>query len=348
MRQLCIYILLFALYPIVSFADSIDVNNVPTIQADSIPLLEVNPVTVPQDTNRNIELENILNAPKDSNVNSNFIDSLLKSVPNDTTREVNTELRIPSIRTYDSASVSSDSINVLLHRNIILEDNRRIEFRSVYTDTTDVDYKPPRKIIVYKWMSDNQDTVIRYKNIIGFYDFYGYYSYGIGANIYKRLSNDADFLAGINLSYTFDRRTSEDLDSTGNPRLLDHESRLYPIIFNAGLEKYFLQNRTDWKIKPILIFGFAPAIIFSTPYESSFFSSLKKIQISYGIGVFGGLGFDWQAFRTVGINLTARYAFIPILFGKEIYYYKGFLVKNIGGIYVNLGFTLLKEYFSKN
>jgi hypothetical protein len=202
--------------------------------------------------------------------------------------------------------------------------------------------------MIMKWITDEKrDTVIRYKNIMGFHTFYGTYSYGLGGGMFLRLSNDADFIANINFAYVFDRRTEGDLDSNGTMQDLERQSRLFSIIFNVGLEKYFMQNRIDWKIKPVLLFGFAPAIVFAAPYSESFFKSIFKSQVSFGVGVFAALGFDWQAFNKVGINLTARYSFIPII-GRDIYYYKGFLVKNVGGFYVNLGFTLLKEYFSKN
>lgn len=363
MKLLRIFIIILAIYPIVSFADSLDVNLVPVIKQDSLPLLPSNSFSNPKDTSDQINSE--LHIPLISPFDSTGLLQPDSKLPADSSGLIKNDINIPgdslgliqneNLLINDSTgliqvnkNIISDSINLLLKRNKDSTENRRIDFRSVYTDTTDINYIPPRKIIMFKWITDNQDTVIRYKNILGFNIFYGYYTYGLGVGIYRRISNDADFIANLNLTYLFDRRSSEDVDSTGNMSVLDKESRLYPIIFNVGLEKYFLQNRTDWKIKPVLLFGFAPAIVISTPYELTFFRSLKKIQLSYGVGVFAALGFDWQAFQKFGINLTARYAFIPVLFGKEIYYYKGFLVKNVGGFYVNLGITLLKEYFSKN
>ncbi len=361
MKLLRIFIIIFAIYPIVSFADSLDVNLVPVIKEDSSIINPVNPFSNPKDTSSQINSE--LNIPLIIPGDSTGLLQPEKIIPVDSSGLIKTEVKNPgdslgliqnekslitdSIGLIQKENIKTDSLNLInIHKKDSL-DNRRIEFKSVYTDTTDINYTPPRKIIMFKWITDNLDTAIRYKNIIGFNLFYGYYTYGLGFGIYKRISNDADFIANLNLTYLFDRRTSEDVDSTGNMTVLDKESRLYPIIINVGLEKYFLQNRTDWKVKPVLLFGFAPAVVISTPYELTFFRSLKKIQLSYGVGVFAALGFDWQAFRKVGINLTARYAFIPVLFGKEIYYYKGFLVKNIGGFYVNLGVTLLKEYFGK-
>ena len=108
-----------------------------------------------------------------------------------------------------------------------------------------------------------------------------------------------------------------------------------------------MQNRTSWKIKPVFIFGFAPALIVVAPYSESFFKSLGKSQLSWGVGVFAHLGFDYQVAQKFGVNLTVKYSFIPVL-GREIYYYKDYLVKNIGSISVNLGFTILKEYYRKN
>ena len=361
MKLLRIFIIIFAIYPIVSFADSLDVNLVPVIKEDTLISLPSNNFSDPKDTSDQINSE--LHIPLITPFDSTGLLQPEKIIPLDSLGLIKTEnknlvdslgliqnensLISDSIGLIQRENKKIDSLNIINIRTKDSLENRRIDFRSVYTDTTDINYIPPRKIIMFKWITDNQDTVIRFKNILGFNIFYGYYTYGLGAGIYRRISNDADFIANLNLTYLFDRRTTEDIDSTGNLTVLDKESRLYPIIFNVGLEKYFLQNRTDWKVKPVLLFGFAPAVVISTPYELTFFRSLKKIQLSYGVGVFAALGFDWQAFQKIGINLTARYAFIPVLFGKEIYYYKGFLVKNVGGFYVNLGITLLKEYFGK-
>lgn len=241
----------------------------------------------------------------------------------------------------------SDSIFII--QKDIKDTIRRIEFRSVYADSIEQGNPNfmPKKILEIKWITEKRDTAIRFKNIIGFDLFYGVYTYGFGFGIFKRLSNDADFVANINLSYVFDRRSKEDIDTNNNMSALDKVSRLYPIVFNVGLEKYFMQNRTDWKVKPILIFGFAPALIPVTPYELTFFKSLKKLKLAYGLGVYAALGFDWQALKRFGFNLTARYSFIPIVINRDIYYYRGFLVKNIGGFYIDLGFTLLQEYYGK-
>jgi hypothetical protein len=296
------------------------------------------PFVIPSDSSGLIQMEKII--PSDS---SGLLQNE-KIIPLDSAGLIQTEIVNPgdSLALIKIQKITEDSLNV------IKIENRRIEYRSVYTDSTDINYKPPRKIIMFQWISDEKrDTVIRYKNIIGINLFYGIYTYGFGFGIFRRLSNDADFIANINLSYVFDRHTENEIDSSVAVKTLQHESRMYPIVFNVGLEKYFMQNRIDWKVKPVLIFGFAPTVIITTPYELSLFSSLKKIQLSYGIGVFAALGFDWQAFQKVGINLTARYSFIPVIIGRDIYYYTGFKVKNIGGFYVNLGITLLKEYFGK-
>lgn len=244
--------------------------------------------------------------------------------------------------------VPSDSLKII--PKVQKDSIPRIEYRSVYADSIELGNPNffTKQVLEIKWITEKRDTAIRYKNLMGFNVFYGVYTYGLGFGIFKRLGNDADFIANVNLSYVFDRRTSEDIDTNRNITALIKESRMYPIVFNVGLEKYFMQNRIDWKIKPVLIFGFAPAIVPVVPYELTFFKSLKKLQLSYGIGVFAAVGFDWHMFKTVGVNLTARYSYIPILAGKDIYYYKGFLVNNVGGFYVNFGVTLLQQYFSKN
>jgi hypothetical protein len=306
--------------------------------SDSTKLPVNEPVKLNTDTSNTL-----INEPLIIPADSTGLIQMEKLIPFDSTGFIQNENNIPgdTLGIIKVQKITEDSVNVI-------KIEKRIDFRSVYTDSTDINYKPPRKIIMFQWISDEKrDTVIRYKNIMGFNLFYGIYTYGLGYGLYKRISNDADFIANVNLSYVFDRHSENEIDSSMNVNYLKHESRMYPIIFNVGLEKYFMQNRIDWKVKPILIFGFTPAVIISTPYELSFFSSLKKIQLSYGIGVFAALGFDWQAFKKVGINLTARYSFIPIILGKEIYYYTGFKVKNIGGFYVNLGITLMKEYFGK-
>ncbi|MFA5405239.1 MAG: hypothetical protein WC358_09920 [Ignavibacteria bacterium] len=377
MKHLCIFIFSFVIYYNAFFPLTIsevkreitEVNNKSSkLKSDTNELGEINLISL--DSNLIIP-ENEFITPKDTN---NLTQPVITNPINDTIGLIQNEQmllsddstgliqkEIPNILDdstkliqNESLITPGDTIKVLqqdslnINKNLQKDTIPRIQFRSVYVDS--IEQGNPnfftKKVIEIKWISEKRDTVIRYKNIIGFNAFYGVYTYGIGFGIFKRLSNDADFIANINLSYVFDRRSTEDIDSNTIINALDRESRLYPIVFNVGLEKYFMQNRIDWKVKPVLIFGFAPAVILVTPHQLTFFKSLKKIQLSYGIGVFAALGFDWQAFNKFGINLTARYSFIPVI-GNEIYYYKGFLVKNVGGFYVNIGVTLLKEYFSK-
>lgn len=335
-------------------------ENTNTISNDSINIIPVEPIKTSTDTTGIIQPEPPL--IKNDSISLIPAENL---IPADSTGLIQMERKLPEDSTgllrLDSNLVS-DSLGLIQPGKNILTDSLslvpkvqtdtvpRIKFRSVYIDS--IEQGNPnfmeKKVLEIKWITEKRDTAIRYKNIMGFNAFYGVYTYGVGFGLFKRLGNDADFIANVNLSYAFDRRTVDDIDSAGNLSALDRESRIYPIVFNVGLEKYFMQNRIDWKIKPVLIFGFAPAIIPVTPNNLTFFKSLKKLQLSYGVGVFAALGFDWQAFNTFGINLTARYSFIPILAGKEIYYYKGFEVKNVGGFYVNLGVTLLQQYFSKD
>lgn len=331
-------------------SSKLDTNQTPgesLIPIDSIPSIPLKETKIGEDTIKLINIEPV----KSSTDSIGLIKNEPIVSPFDSIGLIQAEIKTP----IDSlglirkdTNIIADSLNFPLKTR---EDSiPRIEFRSVYADS--IEQGNPnfmqKKVIEIKWISEKRDTAIRYKNIIGANLFYGIYTYGFGAGIFKRLSNDADFIANINLSYGFDNRSNEDIDSNSIYPALYRESRFYPIVFNVGLEKYFMQNRIDWKVKPVLIFGFAPAIIPVVPYELTFFKSLKKIQIAYGLGVFAALGFDWQAFKKFGINLTARYSFIPVIAGKDIYYYKGFLVKNVGGFYVNLGVTLLQEYFSKN
>jgi hypothetical protein len=373
MKYLRIFFIFIVIYPMLSYsADSFDVKmkshtNESSIPTDSVSLIDNNNILgtdsittvysfkpLQQDTTKLKEIE-LQKNPGDT---TNLFKNVPLINPTDSIGLIQVEKKIESdslkiIQPFDNDSsmtfqpLINDSLKII---KVTPKDSiPRMQYRSVYVDSVEQGNPNfmPKKVIEIKWISEKRDTVIRYKNIIGLNLFYGSYIYGFGAGIYKRLSNDADFIANINFDYVFDSRTASDLDSNGNMTDLEHESRIYTITFNVGLEKYFLQNRTSWKIKPVLIFGFTPTIIFSTPYSLKMFQSFKKIQLSYGVGLFAALGFDYQAFNTVGINLTARYAFTPVLFGKDVYYYKGFKVKNVGGFYVNLGVTLLKPYFSR-
>lgn len=329
-------------FPVLDTLEVIPSNEFP-VTSDSTELKKSEPEKISTDTIGLINTEPLILLPDDSLE----LVKPLKIIPADTIGIPKPEIYIPVDSLEPFRENIPDSLRLLYEKQS--DTNQRIRFRSVYMDS--IEQGNPRfsvrKIIMIKWITEKRDTVIRYKNLMGLNVFYGVYTYGFGYVIFKRLSNDADFFAGVNLSYAFDRRTSDDIDTNTGIFTLQKESRMYPIVFNVGLEKYFMQNRVDWKVKPVLIFGFAPAIIPVAPYELSFFSSFKKLQLAYGLGVFAAFGFDWQPFQKFGINLTARYSFIPVIAGKDIYYYKGFHVKNIGGFYVNLGFTLLREYFGK-
>lgn len=381
MSKLSVLIIFVAIYSITSFVSGFQddkeeiifldttelINNNPS--QDSIPLIPIIP-QISADTNNLIKEEpkivitdtsNLIKEEPRINITdtSNILNNVPLISPSDSSTLIQEEKKISMDSLNKTQPGINDSLNILqplvndslnIIKAIPKDTIPRIQFRSVYVDSIEQNNPNflPKSVLEIKWISEKRDTLIRYKNVIGFNLFYGTYTYGFGAGIFKRLGNDADFIANVNLSYIFDRRTASDLDSNGNMADLEHRSRIYSIIFNVGLEKYFLQNRNSWMMKPILIFGFTPAFVFTTPYSLKMFSSLKKMQLSYGIGVFTALGFDYQAFKTFGINLTARYSFIPIIIGNDVYYYNGFKVKNIGGFYVNLGITLLQPYYSKN
>lgn len=329
-------------FPVLDTLEVIPADEFPVL-LDSTEVKKTDPVKISTDTIGLINSEPLILPPDDSLE----LIKPLKKISEDSIGIPKPEIYLPVDSLEPFREDISDSLKLIYEKQS--DTNQRIRFRSVYMDS--IEQGNPRftmrKIMMIKWITEKRDTIIRYKNVMGFNIFYGVYTYGFGYCIFKRLSNDADFFAGVNLSYAFDRRTSDDIDTNSGIFTLEKESRMYPIVFNVGLEKYFMQNRVDWKIKPVLLFGIAPAIIPVAPYELSFFSSFKKLQLAYGLGIFAAFGFDWQAFQKFGINLTARYSFIPVIAGKDIYYYRGFHVKNIGGFYVNFGFTILKEYFGK-
>jgi len=361
MKQRGILFLLIVIFPAFCFAaDSLEIKTENNIQTPSLitdtnflnnnvlipneqnPLTPVTPENVAKDSSANINI-----VPLNSNPDTiNPLQNIPLISPEDSSGLIRIETRIPQ-DSLNLLVVPKDSLKI---ENVRKDTIIKYEFRSVYADSIEQGNPNflPKNVLLIKWITDQKrDTVIRYKNLFGIHMFYGPYTYGLGGGMFYRLANDADFFGNINFSYIIDNRSTGDLDTNGTMQDLDRRSRLFSITFNAGLEKYFLQNRTDWKLKPILLFGFAPAIIIAAPYSYSFFKSIFKSQLSYGVGVFAALGFDYQFGKKIGVNLTARYALIPVL-GREIFYYRGFPIKNIGGIYINLGVTFLKEYFSKN
>ncbi|CUT05286.1 Outer membrane protein beta-barrel domain [Candidatus Kryptobacter tengchongensis] len=157
---------------------------------------------------------------------------------------------------------------------------------------------------------------------------------------YRYQLKDVYFLqATLNFMTAKDKNEVEYIDPwTGQTFVPNKVNRILVLPLSISLQYRLFKDELADNLRPFLMAGTGPTLIFTTPYEKEFFSSLKygkaHYTVNFYIGVGAYIGLDP---RTIS-GLSIRYYFIP--YSKGIESLRGRPIKEFGGINLTLTFGI--------
>ncbi len=203
--------------------------------------------------------------------------------------------------------------------------------------------KPPSmkdSIIVYETPSD-----LRLIDTLGLRKSWGL-DLSVASNgfafgtFYRYQIGDVYFIqTTLNFMTAKDENEVEYIDPwTGQTFVPNKVNRIMVLPLSFSLQYRLFKNELSDNLRPFLMAGIGPSLIFTTPYEKEFFSSLKYGRAHYTLNLFFGvgtyIGLDPRAIS----GLSVRYYYIP--YPKGIESLRGRPIKNFGGINLTLTFGI--------
>lgn len=165
--------------------------------------------------------------------------------------------------------------------------------------------------------------------------------YGLGATLYKKLSENSDAFFNLSVSSAKDDREFETFDIFGNSFTPFKKNRLIMFPLNIGMQVRLFKEDVSDNLRPLVSFGIAPTAIVYTPYDKSFFPSFSYAKAKYTVGGFAGIGVDYITSKTSSLSLNVRY-YHTQLFGEGIESIAGIEKKQFGGLYFLFSYNFMK------
>ncbi len=143
--------------------------------------------------------------------------------------------------------------------------------------------------------------------------------------------------ATLNFMTAKDKNEVEYIDPwTGQTFVPNKVNRIMVLPISLSLQYRLFKDALSDNLRPFLMAGLGPTLIFTTPYEKEFFSSLKYGRVHYTLNLYIGVGaYIGLDPRTLS-GLSVRYYFIP--YSKGIESLRGKPIKEFGGINLTLTF----------
>lgn len=147
------------------------------------------------------------------------------------------------------------------------------------------------------------------------------------------------FQATLNFMTAKDKNEVEYIDPwTGQTFVPNKVNRIMVLPFSLSLQYRLFKDALSDNLRPFVMAGLGPTLIFTTPYEKEFFSSLKYGMAHYTLNLYVGVGaYIGLDPRTIS-GLSVRYYFIP--YSKGIESLRGKPIKEFGGINLTLTFGI--------
>ncbi|MCS7230015.1 MAG: hypothetical protein RMJ81_09010 [Candidatus Kryptonium sp.] len=157
---------------------------------------------------------------------------------------------------------------------------------------------------------------------------------------YRYMLKDVYFLQlTLNFMTAKDKNEVEYVDwLTGQTFVPNKVNRIMVIPLSISFQYRLFKDELSDNLRPFLTAGAGPTLIFTTPYEKEFFSSLKYGRAYYTVNFYIGAGaYIGLDPRTVS-GLSVRYYLIP--YSKGIESLRGRPIKEFGGINLTLTFGI--------
>ncbi len=201
--------------------------------------------------------------------------------------------------------------------------------------------KPPSmrdSIIVYDSPSD-----FRLVDTVGFKKAWGIElsvannGFAFGTFYRYNLRNVYSIQTNINFMTAKDENEVEYIDPwTGQTFVPNKVNRIMVLPISLSFQYRLFKDALADNFRPFLAIGAGPTLIFTTPYEKEFFSSLKYGRTHYTVNFYVSVGaYIGLDPRTIS-GLSVRYYFIP--YPKGIESLRNRPIKEFGGINLTLTF----------
>ncbi|MCX6138197.1 MAG: hypothetical protein NTV54_11955 [Ignavibacteriales bacterium] len=139
--------------------------------------------------------------------------------------------------------------------------------------------------------------------------------FGLGGFYRHQYSDDLYGTVSLAVSDAKDDKEVEQIDWWGQTFVPGKVNRFLLVPIHVGIQYRLFSDDIMDNFRPYVNAGLGPTIVFSSPYEKEFFSSLGSGQAHYTAGAYIGIGafFGSEKKSLSGINL--RYYFIPFSSG---------------------------------
>ncbi len=199
---------------------------------------------------------------------------------------------------------------------------------------TNIVFKSPRPLITNDF---NQPTK---RKFWGFNLVLSNNGFGIGAFYELSILNNTSLFASV---YVSGARNTDEIEYynpwTGDLFIPGKVNRLYMLPISFGFSQSFFTDILGTNFTPYLNIGLGPTLIFSTPYEKEFFTSLGYSRFYVRFGTFIGTGVNIPVTNKSYIGISARQYWIPFG-GDGLESIKGKPIKDFGGFFLGLNFGI--------
>lgn len=158
----------------------------------------------------------------------------------------------------------------------------------------------------------------RFRNAWGVDILISYGGVGLGGFYRHEFARDVSGFAGLSVSEAKDEREFEVFDYYTQSYFTPGKTNRFlviPLVF--GVEQRLFSNQIMDNFRPYLSAALGPTLIYSTPYQDEFFSSLGKGHAHYTVGGYVGGGAYFGSDRSTLFGINIRYYFVPFGAGLE-------------------------------
>lgn len=165
--------------------------------------------------------------------------------------------------------------------------------------------------------------------------------FGPSVSFYNHLGKTTDLTFNLAFSGVSDTREIERYDIFGNSVIVNKVNRVFMMPLNIGIRKELFKDDIEGVFVPLLNFGVSPTIVFTNPYDKSFFNAIGYTQTHFGFGGYAGFGVNFTQSESTSLNINVNYFYIPII-GDGVQSLEGNTINNVGGVQLAFGINFMK------
>lgn len=192
----------------------------------------------------------------------------------------------------------------------------------------------------------NAQTNIKYKkheprNTWGISLNYAENGFGPSVSFYQPLGRTTDMTFNLGFSGVADTREIERYDIFGNSIIVNKVNRVFMMPLSIGIRKELFKDDIEGVFIPLINFGVAPTMVYTNPYNRSFFNAIGYTQTHFAFGGYAGFGIKFTQSESTSLNINVNYYYIPII-GEGVESLEGNTINNVGGVQLGFGINFMK------